>query len=175
MSDRRKVLNTKSAGRLLTHQNLLRTQLKSYPRTKFSDLVFTRQFTAFDSQNSESAESPFHGFFTLFWLGTAIFMIQTAAKNWQEHGNVLGTNDIMKIMIHHDLIVLGLSDGVMVAATSFGWLHQQLILKGYISWNKAGWVIQSVSSMLLESSTICKLLDFRANNFNCGRFGNCFS
>jgi len=36
-------------------------------RQKFRDLVFTRQFTAFDRQNSESADSPFHGFFTLFW------------------------------------------------------------------------------------------------------------
>ena len=34
---------------------------------KFRDLVFTRQFTAFDRQNVESADSPFHGFFTLFW------------------------------------------------------------------------------------------------------------
>jgi hypothetical protein len=29
-------------------------------------MVFTRQFTAFDRQNRESAESPFHGFFILF-------------------------------------------------------------------------------------------------------------
>ena len=36
-------------------------------RSKFSDVVFTRQFTAFDRQNVESAKSPFHGFFTLFW------------------------------------------------------------------------------------------------------------
>lgn len=36
-------------------------------RSRFSDLVFTRQFTAFDRQNSESASSPFHGFFSLFW------------------------------------------------------------------------------------------------------------
>ena len=36
-------------------------------RSKFSDVVFTRQFTAFDRQNTVSAASPFHGFFTLFW------------------------------------------------------------------------------------------------------------
>ena len=35
--------------------------------SRFRDLVFTRQFTAFDRQNSESASSPFHGFFSLFW------------------------------------------------------------------------------------------------------------
>lgn len=36
-------------------------------RSRFSDLVFTRQFTAFDRQNAASASSPFHGFFSLFW------------------------------------------------------------------------------------------------------------
>lgn len=36
-------------------------------RSRFSDLVFTRRFTAFDRQNVASASSPFHGFFSLFW------------------------------------------------------------------------------------------------------------
>lgn len=114
-------------------------------RKKFSDLVFTRQFTAFDRQNAESAESPFHGFFTLFWLGTAIFVLQLAAKNWQAHGNVLGTNEIMKLMMHRDVLVLGLSDGALCASTGFGWVLQKMILEGYVSWNKQGWLIQTVS------------------------------
>ena len=36
-------------------------------RSRFSDLVFTKQFTAFDRQNPASSTSIFHGFFTLFW------------------------------------------------------------------------------------------------------------
>ena len=80
-------------------------------RGKFSDLVFTRQFTAFDRQNSESAGSPFHSFFTLFWLAVAIFMIRLAAANNQEYGSMLGSNEIMDIMFHRDVLVLGLSDG----------------------------------------------------------------
>lgn len=38
-------------------------------RVRFRDLVFTRQFTTFDRQNPSAAESPFFGFFTLFWVG----------------------------------------------------------------------------------------------------------
>lgn len=38
-----------------------------WKRSRFRDLVFTRQFTTFDRQNIESASSPFHGFFSLFW------------------------------------------------------------------------------------------------------------
>jgi hypothetical protein len=37
-------------------------------RSRFSDLVFTQQFTAFDRQNPASSTSIFHGFFSLFWL-----------------------------------------------------------------------------------------------------------
>lgn len=36
-------------------------------RSRFGDLVFTRQFTAFDRQNPASSTSIFHGFFSLFW------------------------------------------------------------------------------------------------------------
>jgi sterol O-acyltransferase len=114
-------------------------------RSKFSDLVFTRQFTAFDRQNAASAESPFHGFFTLFWLGTAIYMMKLAAENWRQYGNILGTNEIMGLMFHRDVMVLGLSDGVMCAGTGFGLILQKLIFHGVISWNKSGWIIQSVS------------------------------
>src|SRR5271170_5213779 len=95
-------------------------------------------------QNTASADSPFHGFFTLFWLGIAIFMIQIAAKNWQAHGDILGTNEILGIMLHRDLMVLGLSDGVLFAATGFGWILQKLILRGYLSWDRTGWIIQNV-------------------------------
>jgi hypothetical protein len=36
-------------------------------RSRFSDLVFAQQFTAFDRQNPASSTSIFHGFFSLFW------------------------------------------------------------------------------------------------------------
>lgn len=113
-------------------------------RGNFSDLVFTRQFTAFDRNNTDSADSPFHGFFTLFWLGIAIFMAKIASENYRQHGNILGTNEIMGLMFHRDVMVLGLSDGVMCAATGFGLALQKLIHRGWLDWNKSGWIIQSV-------------------------------
>ncbi|KAK0108382.1 acyl-CoA/sterol acyltransferase [Cadophora gregata] len=112
-------------------------------RKKFSDLVFTRQFTAFDRQNSASADSPFHGFFTLFWLGTAIYCARLAAENWIKHGNFWGTNEIAGIMFHRDVMVLGLSDGAMCAATGFGLVLQKLVKAGVINWDREGWIIQS--------------------------------
>lgn len=114
-------------------------------RSKFSDLVFTRQFTAFDRQNPDSTESIFHGFFTLFWLGTAIFTIRLFGENWRVHGSILGSNEIMEIMFHRDVLVLGLSDGAMCLATGFGWILQRLIYRDLLSWDKQGWIIQAVS------------------------------
>ena len=73
-------------------------QTRQPVRPRFSDLVFTCQFSAFDRQNKNAANSPFHGFFTLFWMGVALFVFKIAAENWWHTGNVLGTNEIMKGM-----------------------------------------------------------------------------
>ncbi|ESZ97525.1 hypothetical protein SBOR_2072 [Sclerotinia borealis F-4128] len=108
-----------------------------------SELVFTKKFSAFDRHNNIVADSPFHGFFTLFWLAFVVFVLQLAVANWRSHGNILGTNEMVEMMFHRDVIVLGLSDGVMCGVTGFGLVLQNLIQRGYISWNREGWIIQS--------------------------------
>ena len=50
----------------------------------------------------------------------------------------------MTIMFSRDVLVLGITDGVMCMATSFCILLQKVILKGYLSWNREGWIIQNV-------------------------------
>lgn len=72
-------------------------------------------------------------------------MIQIAAKNYAKYGNVLGTNEIMAMMTQRDLVVLGLSDGVMCGVTGFGWILQKMVVRGDIDWNREGWIIQNVS------------------------------
>lgn len=111
-------------------------------RSRFRDLVFTRQFTAFDRQNSES--SPFRGFYTLFWLGTFLMLVKIAAENWKIYGSIFGRNEILAMMFHRDVLLLGLTDGVICFSTVFCLLLQRSILAGYISWNSSGWVIQNV-------------------------------
>jgi sterol O-acyltransferase len=113
-------------------------------RTRFRDLVFTRRFTTFDRQNPLSAESPFHGFFTLFWLGMGLLLIKVAATNWRNTGSVLGHAELLHMMFDRDVVVLGLTDLAMCLGTSFGLGLQKLILNGYISWNRSGWIIQNI-------------------------------
>ncbi|KAK5119483.1 hypothetical protein LTR85_007583 [Meristemomyces frigidus] len=114
------------------------------PRTRFRDMVFTRQFTTFDRQNPASSDSPFFGFFTLFWIGLVLMFLQVSLKNWREYGSILGDNQIMKMMFSHDVLVLGLTDGVMCALCFEGYFFQLLVRKGYINWGKGGWIIQNL-------------------------------
>jgi sterol O-acyltransferase len=69
------------------------------------------------------------------------------AENYRQHGSILGSNEIMSMMFHRDVMLLGISDGIMCAATGFGLILQKLIYKGYFSWNREGWIIQVVSQL----------------------------
>jgi sterol O-acyltransferase len=114
-------------------------------RAKFSDLIFTRQFTAFDRQNPASAASPFHGFFTLFWLGVFMSILKVAGDNWRTYGSAFGKNEILHMMFSREVVALGVTDGIMCGGTVVGLLLQKTIAQGRIRWNGAGWVIQHVS------------------------------
>ncbi|OTB09076.1 hypothetical protein M426DRAFT_70909 [Hypoxylon sp. CI-4A] len=107
-------------------------------------MVFTRQFSAFDRQNQIAANSPFHGFYVLFWIAVAICIIKMAAENWRKTGNPLGTNEIMKTMFRRDVVVLLLSDGIMCGLTGMSWVIQRLVFLHYIDWNRSGWIMQNV-------------------------------
>ena len=111
---------------------------------QFRDLVFTRKFSTFDRQNADAANSPFHGFFTLFWMVVLIFMVKIGAENWQKHGSPLGTNEIIRAMFKRDLLVLLMSDGAMCGLTGVSWLLQKAVVAGYINWDRSGWVIQNI-------------------------------
>lgn len=95
-------------------------------------------------RNEVAATSPFHGFFTLFWMALAIFMLKIGAENWKNTGSPLGTNDIMRNMFRRDVVVLLASDGAMCGITGVSWLLQLLIYKGYVDWDGAGWIIQNI-------------------------------
>lgn len=112
---------------------------KSRPR----ELLFTRQYTAFDRKNPKS-QSPFHGFFTLFWISMALLLIRIAAWNYRTQGSVFGRAEILHLMVDRDLFVMLTTDASMCAATSFGFFLQKAIAKDYLTWNGWGWIIQSL-------------------------------
>ncbi|KAF1848428.1 MBOAT-domain-containing protein [Cucurbitaria berberidis CBS 394.84] len=120
--------------------NRLGSSSKNRPR----DLVFTRQFTTFDRQNASAAQSPFHGFFTLFWISMALLLARIAAWNYKMKGSIFGDAEILHLMVDRDLFVMLTTDVAMCAATSFGFFLHKAIAKDYLTWNGSGWIIQSV-------------------------------
>lgn len=113
-------------------------------RRRFRDLVFTRQFTTFDRQNSSPSQSAFFGFFTLFWIAMVLLFVQFSMHNYRDYGSILGTNQIAKMMFSHDLFVLGITDGVMCASCLVTMGLQVLVQKGWLHWERGGWIVQNV-------------------------------
>ena len=134
----------------------LRPRHKSKKRRgRFSDFVFTRGFSAFDRQNTDAANSPFHGFFTLFWISVFVFVVKIGAENWRKTGSPLGTNEIMANMVRHEVIVMLLSDGVLCALTGVSWLIQVIVFDGRLmEWDGAGWIVQNVWQTLYVAGFI---------------------
>ncbi|KAI1092645.1 MBOAT family protein [Rostrohypoxylon terebratum] len=142
--------------REILRRGLEREREKQSPirREKLRDMVFTRQFSAFDRQNQDAANSPFHGFYVLFWIGLAIYIIKMGAENWRKTGNPLSTNEIMKSMFRRDVVVLLFSDGVMCGMTGVSWIIQRLVFLNYIDWNRSGWVLQNIWQTLFIASVV---------------------
>ncbi|KAH8671073.1 MBOAT family protein [Xylariales sp. PMI_506] len=130
----------------ILRRGLQREHEKTNPRRreKLRDMVFTRQFSAFDRQNEATANSPFHGFYVLFWISISLMIVKTGAENWRKTGSPLGTNEIMETMFRREVVVLLFSDGVMCGLTGFGWILQRLVLAGWIDWDRSGWIIQNI-------------------------------
>jgi sterol O-acyltransferase len=113
-------------------------------RRRFRDLVFTRQFTTFDRQNQSESQGAFFGFFTLFWIAMVLLFVQVAMHNYRDYGSILGTNQIMKMMFSHDVLVLGITDGVMCASCVVTLILQRMVQKGWLHWERGGWIVQNV-------------------------------
>lgn len=113
-------------------------------RSSIRELVFTRRFTTFDRQNPSSHDSPFHGFFTLFWIAMGLLLIRMGALNWKMYGSVVGPNQIMNMMFSRDVLVLGLSDVALLGLTVLGVVWQRLCAAGYVRWDRAGYIIQNL-------------------------------
>lgn len=121
---------------------------------KFRDLVFTRTYSTFDRNNEAAANSPFHGFFTLFWMAVFMAMVKMAVENWKMYGSPLGRNEIMSAMFRRDVAVLLAADAIMCGLTGVCWLLQRAVLAGYLDWDRSGWVIQNVWQTLFIASVV---------------------
>ncbi|KAJ5503092.1 hypothetical protein N7463_005966 [Penicillium fimorum] len=109
---------------------------------RFQDLKFTQQPSTF--QNLGTTAPQFHGFFVLFWIGVTLMLFRLAANNWRTYGSIWGKNEIIRLMLDKDVMVLGITDLFLCWFTGFCLILQRVVLKGYIRWNGPGWIIQNI-------------------------------
>lgn len=121
-----------------------RGELHVRGKAKFKDMGFQSQFSVFDKYNVDAANSQFHGFYTLFWLGIALFVLKISADNWRLYGSAFGSGNILETMFSRDVIVLLASDGVMCSLTGMSWVIQKLVLHRYMAWDRSGWIVQNI-------------------------------
>ena len=81
-------------------------------------------------------------------------LLKVGADNWRTYGSVFGRQEIIRLMFGHDVIVLGLTDGVMCASTVVSYYLQLLVANGYIRWNRSGWLIQNVWQAIYLGLTV---------------------
>ena len=77
-------------------------------------------------------------------MSVALLLIKIAATNWRNEGSIFGKNEIVQMMVRRDLMLLGLTDGVMCGITIICLPIQILVFKGWINWDKSGWILQNV-------------------------------
>lgn len=122
--------------------------VSSNGRFLFRDLKFTRQLSTFDRQNPTFSSSQFHGFFVLFWLGVVLLLVKVAANNWRIYGTLWGKNEILCLMFHKDVLVLGVTDLVLCWSPTLCLVLQWAVFKGYLRWSRTGWIVQNVGPAL---------------------------
>jgi sterol O-acyltransferase len=87
-------------------------------------------------------------------MGTALMLIKVAADNWRHYGSIFGRNEIVQLMLSRDVLMLGITDGVLCAITVVSLLIQKLVFRGYINWARSGWIIQNIWQALFLGAFI---------------------
>ena len=103
----------------------------------------------FDRFNETSAQDTFRGFYTLFWLAMAFYILRTGVAYYDDHGYWLGWQ--FGDMITKDGLVLLASDAVMVGSTFLAFPYVKLLQKGWLPYYQVGHYLQHI----LQTTFLC--------------------
>lgn len=87
-------------------------------------------------------------------MGTALMLIKVAADNWRRYGSIFGRNEIVRLMLSRDVLILGITDGVLCGVTVVSLMIQKLVFSEYINWTRSGWIIQNIWQCLFLGAFI---------------------
>ncbi|KAE8227479.1 hypothetical protein CF319_g60 [Tilletia indica] len=107
-------------------------------RGKTRTIVSFRERTShFDRFNAVSSADPFRGFYTLFWIGMFLTMVNTIYTSWSKHGQFISLT--FAELFSKDAIVLAISDGVMVGSTFICVPFAMALHRGWRYWPRLIW------------------------------------
>ncbi|BGP39994.1 Sterol O-acyltransferase 2 (Sterol-ester synthase 2) [Rhodotorula kratochvilovae] len=104
---------------------------------------FTPRISHFDRHNTTSAQDPFRGFFSLFWIVIFVGGARTIYNRFNETGGVLGWQ--FAALISEDAWALALSDAVLVGSTLLCVPFAKLVVNGWIRYYWSGLILQHVA------------------------------
>ncbi|CAG8742673.1 5484_t:CDS:2, partial [Acaulospora morrowiae] len=98
--------------------------------------TFQPRTSQLDRETLESHRDPFRGFFTLFWIAMAFYILKIGVWKFKSAGILFDLSFFR--LFSHDAIGLILSDAFMVGSMFFVVLLQKLIALGLIRWKYTG-------------------------------------
>ncbi|WVN87832.1 uncharacterized protein L203_103027 [Cryptococcus depauperatus CBS 7841] len=105
-------------------------------------LSFTPRVSALDRHNKSSQTDQFRGFFTLFWIGLALFFLRTSVQSWEENRTPLSWT--FGRLITGDALVLAISDFIMLLAMFYCVLFVKALKRGWFKYYWTGIIIQHI-------------------------------
>lgn len=109
-------------------------------------LTFRPRMTPLDLANPDSSNDQFRGFFTLFWLAMAFYVLQTVIRCYEQEGILLSLSFFR--LFSKDGLALLVSDLTMVSMTLFSVPFSKLVLWGWLPYNNVGFYAQHLCQAL---------------------------
>lgn len=101
---------------------------------------FKPRSSRFDRYNADLPKDPFRGFYTLFWIGMAILMLNTFYTSFTSTGQVISLT--FATLLSKDAGVLALSDGILVGSLFLCVPFAKALKHGWIRYWPTGSIIQ---------------------------------
>lgn len=114
--------------------------------TRRRRLTFRPRMTPLDLANPESTNDQFRGFFTLFWLAMAFYVLQTVIRCYEQEGILLSLSFFR--LFSKDGLALLVSDLTMVSMTLFSVPFSKLVLWGWLPYDSVGFYVQHLCQAL---------------------------
>ncbi|KAK0548122.1 Sterol O-acyltransferase 2 (Sterol-ester synthase 2) [Tilletia horrida] len=118
---------------------------------------FRARESHFDRFNTVSSGDQFRGFYTLFWIGMFLTMLNTFYTSWTHSGQLVSLT--FAELFSKDAIVLAISDGVMVGSTFICVPFAKALHRGWKYWPHLIWFQHCWQALMLGA--VIKWTHFR--------------